>query len=402
MAQSSGANHRGLMILLFFTFFMVMGFEMIMPLIIGYYVNTMGFSATAVAFALATRQFSQQGLAMVGGTLADRVDVRTLISIGVLLRSIGFVTLAFAKDFPLLLVSMILTGLGGVLFETPYQTAIATLTTERNRSRYYSLNNTITGIASTVGPLLGTLFLYLDFRAVCFGAAFCFMITFIISRFAMPPVVRVAPSYSVRSSLRAIGKDRPFLMLTLLMIIFWLAASQINLSFPLRIQELSGSADSVGMMFAVYAAVTTVLQYPLVSFMLRKYSPRQIVVIGIFIIAVALLLLSFINTTHMFLAVVVLFTLGFLLARPNQQTMAVAMANPQAMGMYLGVNSLGFALGSGFGAIIGGVFFDLATKTGLSMIPWFLFCAIAMVSMFGFILCKKLGQSPQLPEISTT
>ena len=393
VTQYNGANNRGLIILLFFTFFMVVGFEMIMPLIIGHYVNNLNFSATAIASALAIRRFTQQGLAIFGGTLADRIDVRTLISIGVLLRSIGFVTLAFASNFALLLVSMILAGLGGVLFETPYQTAIAILTTEENRSRYFSLNNTIVGIASTIGPLLGVFLLHLDFKAVCFGAAFCFMINFIISRFTMPPIVRSRPSHSVKSSFRAVAKDRPFLMFTLLMGIFWLAASQINIGFPLRIQELSGNEASVGLMWAVNAAVTALLQYPLVSLVLRKYSPRQSVVIGILIIASALLLISFVNTTNMFLAAVVLFTVGMLLARPNQQTIAVAMADPQAMGIYLGTNSLGFALGSGFGSIIGGALFDLGKKTNLSQLPWLLYSVLAIASMFGFMLNKNIGVS---------
>lgn len=392
MTQPHGTNRRGLIILFFFTFFMVVGFEMIMPLIIGHYVKNIGLSATAVAFALAMRLFSQQGFAMLGGTLADRFDIRTLISIGVLLRSISFVTLAFASNFPLLLFSMILAGLGGMLFDTPYQTAIAILTTKENRSRYYALNNTLIGIASTIGPLLGVLLLRLDFKAVCFGAAFCFMINFVISRFTMPPIVRSEPSYSVVSSFKTVAKDRSFLMFVFVMVIFWLAATQINISFPLRIQELSGTAASVGVMWAIYAAVTVVLQYPLVSLMLRKYSPRQSMLIGISIIASALLLISFVNTTNMFLVAVVLFTLGMLLARPNQQTIAVAMADSRAMGLYLGVNSLGFALGNGFGMIIGGVFFDLAKKANLSMLPWFLYSALAIASMVGFMLHKKVGQ----------
>ena len=63
-------QRRGLLILLFFTFFMVVGFDMIMPLVIGHYVNNVGLTATAVSVALAIRQFSQQGLAMIGGALA--------------------------------------------------------------------------------------------------------------------------------------------------------------------------------------------------------------------------------------------------------------------------------------------------------------------------------------------
>lgn len=139
-------QRRGLLILLFFTFFMVVGFDMIMPLVIGHYVNNVGLTATAVSVALAIRQFSQQGLAMIGGALADRFQVKTLISVGVFLRVLGFLTLAFSSAYGMLIAAMILIGLGGVLFEMPYQSAIAMLTTNDNRPKYYSLNNTITGI----------------------------------------------------------------------------------------------------------------------------------------------------------------------------------------------------------------------------------------------------------------
>lgn len=86
----------------------------------------------------------------------------------------------------MLIAAMILIGLGGVLFEMPYQSAIAMLTTNDNRPKYYSLNNTITGIASAIGPLLGVALLRLDFKVVCFGAASCFMINFVYRLFTSP------------------------------------------------------------------------------------------------------------------------------------------------------------------------------------------------------------------------
>ena len=104
-------QRRGLLILLFFTFFMVVGFDMIMPLVIGHYVNNVGLTATAVSVALAIRQFSQQGLAMIGGALADRFQVKTLISVGVFLRVLGFLTLAFSSAYGMLIAAMILIGL---------------------------------------------------------------------------------------------------------------------------------------------------------------------------------------------------------------------------------------------------------------------------------------------------
>ena len=398
MDHSASDHRRGLTILLIFTLFMVIGFDMIMPLVIGRYVNDIGFTATAVAVALAIRQFSQQGLALVGGGLADRFDVRTLIGFGVLLRAIGFGVLAFAADYAVLIIAMILIGFGGVLFEMPYQAAIAILTTEKNRSRYYSLNNTITGIGSAVGPLLGVALLRFDFMWVCFGAAFCFIINFVIALFVMPPVKRTTESYAPVKAIRTIISDKSYLTFVLTMIVFWLAAAQIDISYPLKAQELANSADGVGIMYTIYAVVYAALQYPLVALVLRKLSPRQSSVLGIIVIASALFLTAFVQTSSLFMVIVAIYAIGMLLARPNQQNIAVSMSNPRAIGMYLGVNSLAFAIGKGFGTILGGAAVDFAKNSGASSLPWYAFSIIAVLAALSFAFHKRIGKPHQSTE----
>lgn len=384
-------QRRGLLILLFFTFFMVVGFDMIMPLVIGHYVNNVGLTATAVSVALAIRQFSQQGLAMIGGALADRFQVKTLISVGVFLRVLGFLTLAFSSAYGMLIVAMILIGLGGVLFEMPYQSAIAMLTTNDNRPKYYSLNNTITGIASAIGPLLGVALLRLDFKVVCFGAASCFMINFVLSRVAMPPIMRQAKSYAVMPAVKRIAKDRPYQIFVLLMMVFWLGASQIDITYPLRVQEIYGSADGVGIMYTVYAVVMAVLQYPLAALASKRFSSRAAVVIGTGIITAALIATPFAADVKSFMAIVACYAVGMILARPNQQNIAVSMADTRALGMYLGVNSTAFAIGKGFGTIIGGASFDMAKKYTLENAPWYLYGVLVGTAMIGFMLYKNFG-----------
>ena len=384
-------QRRGLLILLFFTFFMVVGFDMIMPLVIGHYVNNVGLTATAVSVALAIRQFSQQGLAMIGGALADRFQVKTLISVGVFLRVLGFLTLAFSSAYGRLIAAMILIGLCGVLFEMPYQSSIAMLSTNDNRPKYYSLNNTITGIASAIGPLLGVALLRLDFKVVCFGAASCFMINFVLSRVAMPPIMRQAKSYAVMPAVKRIAKDRPYQIFVLLMMVFWLGASQIDITYPLRVQEIYGSADGVGIMYTVYAVVMAVLQYPLVALASKRFSSRAAVVIGTGIITAALIATPFAADVKSFMAIVACYAVGMILARPNQQNIAVSMADTRALGMYLGVNSTAFAIGKGFGTIIGGASFDMAKKYTLENAPWYLYGVLVGTAMIGFMLYKNFG-----------
>ena len=93
---------------------------------------------------------------MIGGALADRFQVKTLISVGVFLRVLGFLTLAFSSAYGMLIAAMILIGLGGVLFEMPYQSAIAMLTTNDNRPKYYSLNKHNYGDSKRNRPPFGS------------------------------------------------------------------------------------------------------------------------------------------------------------------------------------------------------------------------------------------------------
>ena len=49
------------------------GFYMLMPYLAGYLAGPLGLAAWAVGLVLGVRNFSQQGMFLVGGTLADRL-----------------------------------------------------------------------------------------------------------------------------------------------------------------------------------------------------------------------------------------------------------------------------------------------------------------------------------------
>ena len=70
------------------------GFYMLMPYLAGYLAGPLGLAAWAVGLVLGLRNFSQQGMFLLGGTLADRLGFKPLIVAGCLLRVAGFVLLA--------------------------------------------------------------------------------------------------------------------------------------------------------------------------------------------------------------------------------------------------------------------------------------------------------------------
>lgn len=347
-------RRRALNGLLIYTFFMVSGFALLMPLVAVHFVNDLGLTAAAVGAALALRQLTQQGLAVAGGMLADRYGLRRMISAGVLLRAAGFASLAAADSLPSLILALLVAAIGGALFEAPYQAAIAALAPAAARPRYYAASNWISGVASTLGPLLGVLLLRLGFAWACLAAAACFALNFAVVLATLPRLARPPRAPAARDGLRLVWRQRRFLAFVALMSGYWFVAVQISISFPLLAQRLTGSADAVGLLFALNAALTVALQYLLVQALQRWLRPPAMLVCGTLLLSIGAAGVAFAASFFWLLAGVALFAVGAILARPSQQTLIADMADARAPGTFLGISSLSLAIGGGLGNVAGG------------------------------------------------
>jgi len=84
---------RGVQLLMVNQFTINLGFYMLMPYLATHLSGTLGLAGWLVGFVLGVRNFSQQGMFLVGGTLADRFGYKPLIVAGCVLRTVGFATL---------------------------------------------------------------------------------------------------------------------------------------------------------------------------------------------------------------------------------------------------------------------------------------------------------------------
>jgi MFS transporter, DHA1 family, multidrug resistance protein len=392
VSLTPAARRRGLVALLTITFLMFCGFFMVIPLVSVHYVEDLGFAAATVGLALAVRQLLQQGITVVGGMLADRFGVRGLIGLGVLIRAVGFVALAWATTPALLFVAMVLSALGGALFEAPARAAVAALAPAEDRARYYSLNGVISGLGMTIGPLLGALLIRLNFQAVCLAAAGCFVL--IIGAVLLLPPLRIAEAgSSMAQGVSRALRDRTFMRFTALLMGYWFMWVQLTISLPLAAERLTGSSDSVGMIYALNAGLTVVLQYPALSAAERLLPPLPILIIGMALMALGLGAVATASSVHILIGCVVVFTLGTLLASPTQQSVTAALADPRALGSYFGVNALALALGGSLGNFSGGLLTDAARAAGTPALPWLTFALVGLASAIGLaILGEQLQQ----------
>jgi DHA1 family multidrug resistance protein-like MFS transporter len=160
-------------------------------------------------------------------------------------------------------------------------------------------------------------------------------------------------------------------------------AAQFSITLPLVATAIAGNPSAVAWVYAVNSVIAVVLGYPMPRFAERRVGARRALVAGVLATAAGLLLIGFARDTISLLLAVAVYSLGIVLARPSEQTVAAGLANPVALGSYFGVAALAVAFGGGLGSYAGGLLYDLGRNLGLPTMPWVIFATIGVIAAAG-------------------
>lgn len=348
----------------------VAGFFCVFPLISLHFVDQMGWAAGAVGLALGLRQLMQQGLGLVGGSLADRFGAKPLIVAGMLLRAAGFAVMAVAHHPGVLVFSCLLSGLGGMLFDPPRSAMIIKLTRPHERNRFYSLLMMQDSAAAMGGALLGTWLLGFDFFWVAMGGCAVFVLA-ALANAVLLPAYRVA---SVRTpplaAMRTVLTDKAFLVFVFTLSGYYALGVQIMLLMPVTIKQLAGTAQAVSWMYALDAVLSLTLLYPLARWGERHWRLETRVLAGLLTMAISIAAMAWVHNVHAAFVVLSIFFIGSLITEPAREALLARFAQPQARASYMGMGRIGLAIGGLFGYTGGGLLLDHARAHNLPALPW--------------------------------
>jgi DHA1 family multidrug resistance protein-like MFS transporter len=382
-ALTAAERRRGLIVLLAATFLTWGGFFVVVPLIAVHYVDGLGWAASSVGLVLAVRQFTQQGSTALSGALADRLGAKGLICAGMLVRALGFAIMARADTFPILMLSAIVAALGGGLFESPKAAAIATLTDETNRRRFYSLAGVVAGLGVAIGTQVGALLIKADFAAVSLAGTAVFLVTFVLVLLFLPPVNVATESHGLVHGFARVSRDRVFVAYVSLLMGYWFMSTQFNLSLTLTAASVAGTDSAVAWVYGINSGAAVLFSYPLPRLVERRLSAFRTLVLGIVLTALGMGLVGAAANVPVLLACVFVISLGSVLVRPGEQTVTAGLAAPVARGSYFGVAALSLAIGGGLGNYTGGVIYDYGEHAGLPALPWLVFCGVGLLAATG-------------------
>ena len=270
------------------------GFYMLMPYLAGYLAGPLGLAAWAVGLVLGMRNFSQQGMFLLGGTLADRLGYKPLIVAGCLLRVAGFVLLAAVESLPAILLASVATGFAGALFNPAVRAYLAADAGPR-RVEAFATFNVFYQAGILLGPLVGLALTTLDFRVTSLAAAAVFAVLTIVQIWALPAhrAETAAAKTSVLEDWRVVVANRPFVLFGVAMIGSYVLSFQIYLALPLQAAVVVGDDRSdtalVTSLFVVSGVVAIAGQLRITSWFSRRWGSGRSLVVGMAVMAAAFL-----------------------------------------------------------------------------------------------------------------
>lgn len=371
-------RHLGVTVLLGNTGLMNFGFSVLIPLLAVHFTGRLGFTAASIGLVLALRQFSQQGLDLVGGLIGDHFGARTSIAVGCFVRAAGFAGIGLAHTLGMLITFAVISGIGGAFFDAPSTAALADLVSTDRRQRVYAASATFGNAGVTLGPVVGVALLGIGFQAVSLAAAACFVLVGMLTLAFVPATALagghigdsaptgsstrhglVAAARAFVTTTRAIAADRTFVLLTVFLAGFWFLWAQMNITVPLAADRLGGP-HFVALAFAINAGPAILCQYPLARFVGERCAPRHVLAIALAVCAVGMALAFAGSAAGVFFLGIGLFALARMLIGPVVNTVTADLAPVGMLGAYFGFGALAVAMGAGFGQYAGGVLYDIA------------------------------------------
>lgn len=382
-----------------------LGFYMLMPYLAGYLAGPLGLAAWMIGLVLGVRNFSQQGMFIVGGTLADRFGYKPLIIAGCLLRTVGFGLLIVAHTLPVLVVASAAAGFAGALFNPAVRAYLAADSGAR-RLEAFALFNVFYQAGILAGPVAGLVLMAFDFRTTAAAAAVVFAVLTIAQLCALPrqdsAVAAAAQKTTILEDWRTVVTNRSFVCFAVVMIGSYVLNFQVYLALPLHAASIAPehSAAVVAMVFVVSAVVAVGGQLRLTRWFAQRWGNGRALVIGMTILAVSFVPLVVVPDAGRFgtaAAVIALLCTAGLLAVgsaavfPFEMDTVVSVARDHRVATHYGFYNTIVGVGILAGNLATGSLLQAARHSGIGELLWAAMVLVGLIAAAALHLLDRAG-----------
>ncbi|MET8115980.1 MFS transporter [Streptomyces prasinus] len=369
-----------------------LGFYAVLPFLAAHLEGAVGMAGWLVGLVLGLRTFSQQGLFVVGGVLADRYGIRPVVLAGCALRITGFAWLGYAEHTGAVIGSVLLIGFAAALFSPAVESEVArqAVLWEKDgggdRTRVLALFTVAGQAGAFVGPLLGALLLAVDFRTACLAGAGIFVLVLAGHAWLLPQRIPGREQTPATGGLLLLLRNRPFLALCCAYGTYLLAYNQLYLALPGEVERATGSQTALAWLFALSSLLVVTAQLPVTRWAGERLAMRRSMATGLLLVAAGFAAVAVARPAGWTgpagllpaAGFVVLLTLGQMLIVPVARAWVPDLAEQGRLGLYTGALSSVSGLIVLAGSSATGVLLDAGLPVA---VPWLVLAAVPVAAV---------------------
>ncbi|MBN9801218.1 MFS transporter [Pseudonocardia sp. UM4_GMWB1] len=396
-----------------------LGFYMLIPYLADHLSAGLGLSVLMVGVVLGVRNFSQQGMFLVGGSLADRFGYKPMIVAGCALRTVGFVLIGLVDAVPALVIASAMTGFAGALFNPAVRAYIAHDAGER-RVEAFALFSVFYQAGILIGPVAGMLLTGINFTATCLVAAAVFAVLTVLQIWALPGRHGSGGNSredgrSVLAQWRDVATTRGFVPFAVAMIGTYVLSYQIYLALPLYTRSLLGGGDSATMLvtavYVVSGGVTVATQMRVTAWCRDRWGSAASLSRGLFVLGAAFVpmlvadcLPALDDGTTVVVGIIALLSTAAMLAvgtaivLPFEMDTIVGLSGNRLVATHYGFYNTVCGIGILLGNAGTGWAMDLARSARAAAVPWAVLVATGVVCAVALMALHRRGLLTVTPE----
>lgn len=297
---------REVSILIAASFFVAVGFGIVMPAI-PVFAKSFGVNNAAIGLMVSAFAIARFSSGLISGSLVDRFGERAVFSTGVFMVALFTFLAGLAQSYQQLLVFRTAGGLGSSMFSVAAGSVIMRAVDDNHRGRAQSVYQGSFLLGGIAGPAIGGLLSVISLRAPFFVYSILLLCSGIVAFFFLKgdhigtsaPVSENLESTSISEALRM----KPYLIaLVLTFISTWIFFGLRASILPIFVtEELNSTTTVVGYGLTLSAVLQGVFLLRAGRFSDTK-GRRAVAVIGANVVFVGVLLLTFSTHVWMFLA----------------------------------------------------------------------------------------------------
>ena len=360
------------------------------------YLTHQGFSVPQAGVALAMYGIGGVAAQFLGGWLADRIGRKNAIGFSMLGASVITLLLWQASSLLVIYALMLLLALVAEMHRPAASALIADLVPSEQRVTAFALFRLAINVGWACGLTLGGILADRSFDFLFIGDAATSAAFGVISLIALPHGMRTSRNEErhLQGATRTILADRGFLLFLGSVLIGASIYMQNVSTFPLHVQAAGFSTSVYGTLQALNGVIVVLLELPITSWTGRRSRTRMIA-LGTVLIGLAFASLIVARSIPTLAAMVLVWTLGEIIASPVSSAFVADRSPEHTRGRYQASLGVMFALGAVVGPTIGTLTYEFS--------PDVLWIGCGVAGVLAAALALAAGRHPApIPEVDTS